>query len=329
MTTASLDEVVFLDFEFLAQTGERPEPICLVARTGKGGQLFRNWLEGKGRRQQPPFPTGENVLTVAYFASAELGCYLALQWPLPRLVVDLYAEFRVVSNGLAVPYGRGLLGAMQWFGLNGMEASKKDLFRKRILAGPPYSSEERRQILNYCQADVDALPELYRHLLPSEQSLHSALWRGEYTKVIAWAEFTGVPVEASLYRAMQAHWPTLQARVIGQVNRTIPVFEQGHFRIALFETWLKNQNLLTEWPRTLTGELSLEDDTFKQIALRYPHLGPLRQARQMLWQMRRLDVSIGHDGRNRFLLSPYATKTGRNAPSTTIPSSECHPICVA
>ena len=49
---------------------------------------------------------------------------------LPRLTLDLYAEFRVATNGLTLPHGRGLLGAMQWFGLNGIEAAKKGLSPK-------------------------------------------------------------------------------------------------------------------------------------------------------------------------------------------------------
>ena len=46
----------------------------------------------------PPYPIGPDVLFVAYFASAELGCHLALGWPLPARVLDLYAEFRNVDQ---------------------------------------------------------------------------------------------------------------------------------------------------------------------------------------------------------------------------------------
>src|SRR5262249_7606743 len=161
----------------------------------------------------PPFRTGPKVLVVAYFASAEWGNYLVLGWPLPRLTVDLFAEFRVTTNGLHLPHGRGLLGAMQWHGLDGIDALKKDYSRKRILPGGPYSAEDQQAILDYCQSDVVALAQLYPRMINRDANLIPALWRGEYMKVIAWAEHCGVPVDAALYRRMTEHWPALQSQV--------------------------------------------------------------------------------------------------------------------
>ena len=53
---------------------------------------------------------------VAYYASAELGCHLALGWPMPARILDLYAEFRCRTSGVATPCGSGLLGALAFFG---------------------------------------------------------------------------------------------------------------------------------------------------------------------------------------------------------------------
>ena len=65
----------------------------------------------------PPYRTDEKALFIAYYASAEFGCHLALNWPMPANVLDLFAEFRNATNGLTVPAGRGLLGALIYFGL--------------------------------------------------------------------------------------------------------------------------------------------------------------------------------------------------------------------
>jgi hypothetical protein len=254
VTPAAVNEIVFLDFEFIAECGEKQKPICMVATEQRTGRTFRLWLE-KDVPGAPPFRTGPEVLTVAYFASAEWGCYLALGWPLPRLTLDLYAEFRVATNGLTLPHGRGLLGAMQWFGLNGIEAAKKDHLRNRILARGPYSAEERQAILDYCQSDVDGLAQLYPRLIREDTNLIPALWRGEYMKVIAIAEYSGVPLDAALYQRMTEHWSALQSKVIARVNETIPVFEDGHLREALVEKWLRDQHLLANWRRTPTGGL--------------------------------------------------------------------------
>ncbi len=86
-------EVWCADFEFHAPPGERPAPLCVVARELRSGRLVRVWL-GDDPPAAPPYPTGPDALFVAYYASAELGCHLALGWPLPARVLDLYAEFR-------------------------------------------------------------------------------------------------------------------------------------------------------------------------------------------------------------------------------------------
>src|ERR687883_18779 len=83
-------EVWCLDFEYRAPDGERPEPHCLVARELRSGRELRLWrdqLEPGG----PPFRLDEQALFVAFYASAEFGCFLALDWPMPVRVLDLFA----------------------------------------------------------------------------------------------------------------------------------------------------------------------------------------------------------------------------------------------
>ena len=57
---------------------------------------------------------------------------LVLEPPGPR-VLDLYAEFRCLTNGLDPYCGNGLLGALAWFGLDAMAAADKKSMRR--LAG--------------------------------------------------------------------------------------------------------------------------------------------------------------------------------------------------
>ena len=72
----------------------------MVAREYYSGQLQRLWLDGIAK-PVCPFPLGENNLYVAYYASAEMGCHLALDWTLPDYPLDLFCEFRCQTNGLA------------------------------------------------------------------------------------------------------------------------------------------------------------------------------------------------------------------------------------
>src|SRR4051794_11702949 len=120
MTTdlSAFREVWLVDFGFSAPPGERPIPVCLVAREFRSGRTFRLWQDDLQGRREPPYPIDPGSLFVAYFASAELGCHLALGWGLPARVLDLYAEFRNLTNGLEPPLGAGLLGALAWHGLD-------------------------------------------------------------------------------------------------------------------------------------------------------------------------------------------------------------------
>ena len=112
--------VVVADFEFnfgghasfeeASRSGERPRPICMVAKELRSGTEWRLWQDQFG--PAPPFPVGSDALFVAYYASAELGCFRALGWAKPANILDLFAEFRNRTNGLTTPAGSGLVGAL-------------------------------------------------------------------------------------------------------------------------------------------------------------------------------------------------------------------------
>jgi DNA polymerase I-like protein with 3'-5' exonuclease and polymerase domains len=49
----------------------------------------------------------------------------------------------------------------------------------------------------------------------------------------------------------------------------------------------------------------------------HPKVAPIRELRAALSEMRLSNITVGDDGRNRCLLSPFASKTGRNQPSNS------------
>ena len=130
------------------------DPICLVAHEMNSSTTLRLWESELLGLSRPPFDLGRENLFVAYFATAELNCHLALGWPLPANVLDLYAEFRCLVNGLPTPHGRGLLGALAWFGLDHIDVTEKEAMRELALRGGPWSEEEKRDLLDYCESDV-------------------------------------------------------------------------------------------------------------------------------------------------------------------------------
>ena len=126
-------EIWAVDFEFYGDQNDRPTPVCLVGCELKTGRKVRMWQDQF--EAAPPYSIDDDSLFIAYYASAEMGCHLALSWPFPANLIDLYAEFRNYTNGLPLPAGRGQIGALIYFGLPNIGALKKETTRDLVLTG--------------------------------------------------------------------------------------------------------------------------------------------------------------------------------------------------
>jgi hypothetical protein len=72
------------------------------------------------------------------------------------------------------------------------------------------------------------------------------------------------------------------------------------------------------WPHLTSGRLATDDETFRMMAKAFPEeIGPIRELRHVLSQLKLRELVIGPDGRNRCMLSPFGSKTGRNQPSNS------------
>ena len=317
MEARTFKEVWAVDFEFRSESGERPIPVCLVARELiSGAAPIRIWAEQFGA--QPPYPTDSSSLFVAYYAPAEMGCHLALGWPLPVNVLDLYAEFRALTNGKVLPHGEGLLGALAYFGLDGITSMEKDAMRKLIMLGGDYTADQREAILDYCQTDVDATAGLYAAMAPhfrEAQAMEHSLLRGRYTRAVACMEHAGIPIDANLLSRLRTHWLSLRDKLIARIDTAFDVYEGRTFKMARFEAYIAESGI--DWPRTPTGRPSLDGDTFSEQCKTHPELLPLKELRNALGQMRLNDLGVGKDGRNRAMLSMFRSITGRNQPSNS------------
>lgn len=315
MVASNFKEIWVADFEFKGEPGDRPEPVCLVAHEVFSGKILKLWSDDL-IGASCPYDVGPDSLFVAYYASAEMSCHRALDWPLPENVLDLYAEFRVETNGKVLASGRGLLGALAYFGENGIDALEKDVMRDLILRGGAYSDEERAAILNYCESDVVATVKLLRVMwngLKTAPHLCHALLRGRYSKAVACMEWYGIPIDTALLSRLREHWDRLKDELISLVDAQFGVYEGRTFKQARFTEYLMQKGIL--WPRLDSGRLALDDDTFSQQCKIWPELRPLKELRQALGQLRLNDLAVGADGRNRTMLSMFSSKTGRNQPS--------------
>jgi hypothetical protein len=310
-------EIWAIDFEFVAGDSARPEPVCLVAKELESGRLLRLWQDELPPAS--PFDVGADTLIVAYFASAEFGCFAELGWPMPARVLDLYTEFRNHTNGIHLPEGRGLLSALSRHGISAITAEQKTEERALVMRGGPWTAAERTRILDYCQTDVDPLGALLERMLPAitkhPNGLGLALLRGRYMIASALMERAGVPIDVDLLGRLRTHWGAIKTDLIGAIDKDFGVFEGTTFKAGLFAGYLVDNGI--DWPRTAAGHLLLDQVTFRDMAKRYPQLEPLKELRHSLSDLRLEKLAVGPDGRNRVLLSPFGASSGRNTPSNS------------
>ena len=131
--------------EEASRSGERPRLTCIAAKDLRTGQTWQQFRGEFG--PQAPFPTGHDTLLIAYYASRRIGLLSrTLVGDLPgTFVLDLFTEFRALTNGRNTPNGASLLGALTYFGLDGIDASEKQDLRTLILSGGPWSRGASRQ----------------------------------------------------------------------------------------------------------------------------------------------------------------------------------------
>jgi DNA polymerase I len=311
-------EIWLVDFEFHGAP-EKSWVLCMVARELRSSRVIRMWRDELVSLRRAPFDVGPDAVVVAYFASAEIGCFLALGWPLPTNLLDLFAEHRCATNGLKLAGVKpnSLVSALRYRGLPSIDAEEKDTIVKLIISRHDFSDAERLIILDYCESDVNALRALLPATAPTIE-LPQALHRGRYMAAVARIEAVGIPMDVDLHAELVREWEPLKHSLVASVSAQYgDVYDGLSFRSERFRAYLTAQGILQHWPADLEGKLILDDQTFREMAQFYPGLQPLHELRGTLGRLRLTGLQIGSDQRNRVMLSPFGSTTGRNQPSNT------------
>ena len=320
-------EIWAVDFEYISTEGNRPVPVCMVAKELRAGRLLRLWQDELPR--ECPIPSGDDVLFVAYQAAAELSCYLVLGWALPTRILDPYVEFLARTNYVRAGLKTDLLTCLSFHGLPSITKAEKQAGRALVMRGGPWTAAERTEVLDYCQSDVDPLGPLLARMLPSIRTAHGAprpedaelgfgqaLLRGRYMAAVARMEHAGIPVDTELLNRLRAHWSDLKSDLVTEMDRDYHVYEGVTFKRERFAKWLADQGMA--WPLNDRGdELSLTRKTFRDMSKVYPAVGPLKELRHALSDLRLERLAVGEDGRNRTSLMPFGQRPGRNNPGAT------------
>jgi hypothetical protein len=283
----------------------------MVAVELNTGSIFRLWVDELETMKKPPFHIGEDTLMVAYYATAELNCFRVLNWPMPKNIIDLFVEFKWKFCGKSPPAGFGLLGALYAYNLP--EVIEKDEMRALAMReGSVYSDTEKRALLDYCTEDVVATTRLLKAMW-DELDLPRALLRGQYVAGVSAMETNGIPIDTETFYRLRNHWEDIKAVLIETVDAGYGVYEGTTFKTDRFKAYLERRGLA--WPRLPSGALDLKRETFREMAKSHSEIAPLHELRHTLSELRLNRLAVGRDGRNRCMLSPFASKTARNQPS--------------
>jgi DNA polymerase I len=324
LTDLPFAEIWLHDFEFISKSGERPDVVCLAARELRSGRMLRLWRDALDKCQgRPPYRIDHKAVFVNFVANAECACHLALGWPLPRNVLDLSPVFRKLTNGLATPEGKGLLGALRYFHFDTISAKEKDDARDRIMQGWPFTPAEIEWILTYCMSDVNTLLPLLGRLLRdmSASDLRLALHYGEFAAVSALMEHRGVPIDGKIFRQLADAdtWRAIRDALVPTVDAKYGVYVLGaggwSFSMERFRAYLRREGIA--WPETDAGKLILRQKIFDGMCKAWPQLEDLRQLRHARNKMRKIKLAVGSDDRNRTVLWPFQSKTSRTQPKAS------------
>ena len=316
-------EVWCIDFEYypgrgLANGGVDGDPVtphCFFGYEVRSGRTVRLRQDELG--PFPPYRLDNSALIISYGLAAEFGCHLSKGWGEPACAIDALVEFRHHTND-GRDRDRSLGGALNFFGVDGLDVAHKKSMRDRILQGPPFIEQEKRDILDYCEDDVRALARLLPRLLPTIRSWPHALLRGRIQWAIAKIEHRGLPIDLPLLTRLRRHWDGMRTDMVTELD-PFGIYEiaggVAHWRNERLEAFVAHYKL--PWPRLASGKLCTDDETFREMALLHPIVNPLRELRCSLSKLKLNSLAVGADARNRTPLWAFGAKTARCAPSTT------------
>src|SRR5512134_1326615 len=109
-------------------------------------------------------------------------------------------------------------------------------------------------------------------------------------------------------------WQAVRERVVDLLDQEFGVYRDRRFDLQAFEAWCTRHGIA--WPRLDGGQLDLGEDAFREMARVHPEVRPLKELRTTLHHVDPAALTVGQDGRNRTPLRPFASRTGRNQPSS-------------
>jgi hypothetical protein len=292
----------------------------LFAKEIRSGRTVRMRLADLLAAGKLPFGNEPDTLVESYSAVAELACCLTAGVRMPLNVLCTYAETIALINGQEIESltekRPSLLETCELLGIEHMGKDEKAAVRDLILSKDPadFTPEDWEVTENYNTKDVTTDIDVFDKIAATID-VPRALFRGQYSKIVACMEHVGIPVDAAYIRELEAAWPDLRRHYIRELD-TLRLFDENDSfdddRMATLidarEWW---------WPRTATGKYALDRKTLGKMVARHPELKQTQKLRDQIAELRMgaFVNTIGADGYSRCPIMPWWTRTGRNQPS--------------
>ena len=239
--------------------------------------------------------------------------------PLPPRWFCTFTAWRRLSNS-SERIGASLLTMLQELGCTHRAPEYKQELQQKILQlnFDPNDPNIRNEIIGYCFDDCDDCAIGYSRIADQIDICTMDVWC-EYHKAISRMELRGIPCDYRTVSLILRSRGAIADYLIGEINRSWPVYKDGAFSRTSFLAWCSQQGI--RWPlkrSDTTGRpyRSFDDDTMKSMEALDPFIALVRQTRKTLNAFNR-KVSINIDGctsRHYFNTSPFRSITSRNQP---------------
>ena len=312
--------VVDTEFKGDQDKGEINDPICVVIKELKSGQVHRF----SGPKLKLPYPANK-TLWIAHNVIAEAQTFLSYGIKLPKYWWDTLIEDRKLKFGKVQSHS--LLAACGRYGIQTIsEDLKKYFINKIILANETYTDEQMSKILDYCESDVEAGAALFLEQCKEiekvkkfdgpEMIISQALFSGAAVACTAQVEFNGNHLNLELLKKIDDAFPYVKRKMIDELNAELDVYENDVLKQHKFDAWIEIIGLADVWPLTITGQYKTDEKTLDTYKDAHPDIRKFKLAQMFIGARKLKGFIVGPDGKARCSYRMYGLKTGRTNPST-------------
>lgn len=245
---------------FSRLVSNREKLFCFTALELNTGQIYEC---GPAQLENPPVAFDDHALFVFWDAPAEIGFFLACDWPTPVRIINLSVESRLAANGFPAFAGTSLFGALTERGLDSSGAVENAPINLTAIPNENNSTVELDWAVTRCRLAVKATARLFENMAASID-VPLALYRGRFALASAKIERTGIPIDTKTLAVIKAGWETLYPQPTGHRLPNICVDDDGRhrFKVLPFATITgrsQTQGCILEAPAWVRGLIKPSD----------------------------------------------------------------------